>query len=41
MWEEAKQAVENVYDRTTFEDLVDRESAALERCEGYTPMYVI
>ena len=41
MWEEAKQAVENVYDRTTFEDLMDRESAALARCGEYTPMYMI
>lgn len=28
MWEEAKLAVENVYDKTTFKDLIDREASA-------------
>lgn len=28
MWEQAKQAVENVYDRTTFKDLIDREASS-------------
>ena len=40
MWEEAREAVENVYDTTSFEDLVERESAARPR-DPWVPMYVI
>jgi Rrf2 family protein len=40
LWDEAREAVENVYDNTTFDDLVERESAPPLR-EPWIPMYVI
>jgi Rrf2 family transcriptional regulator, cysteine metabolism repressor len=41
MWKEAQQAVENVYDRTTIQDLIDREAAMAGAAQTCVPMYVI
>ncbi|MFO7903989.1 MAG: Rrf2 family transcriptional regulator [Pirellulaceae bacterium] len=41
MWSEAQEAMENVYDRTTFQDLVDREAETTEGGEECVPTYCI
>jgi Rrf2 family transcriptional regulator, cysteine metabolism repressor len=41
LWDEARQAMENVYDATTFEDLIERESAVARSREPWVPMYMI
>ncbi len=33
IWKEAQEAMENVYDKTSFQDLIDRESMELEQCK--------
>ena len=38
MWEKASKAMSDVYDGTTFEDLVEQER---ERAKGYVPSYAI
>ena len=38
MWEKAKKAVSDVYDNTTFRDLIDEEK---RRTKGYVPTYAI
>jgi Rrf2 family transcriptional regulator, cysteine metabolism repressor len=41
LWDQAREAVENVYDTTTFEDLIERESAASRAGEPWVPTYII
>jgi Rrf2 family transcriptional regulator, cysteine metabolism repressor len=41
MWKEAQQAMSNVYDRTTFQDLIEREAALAGAAEPCVPMYMI
>jgi Rrf2 family transcriptional regulator, cysteine metabolism repressor len=41
MWKEAQQAMENVYDRTTMQDLLDREAAMAGTAQECVPMYMI
>lgn len=40
-WKEAQEAVENVYDHTSFQDLVERETRLSEEDETAAPMYCI
>lgn len=41
MWREAQQAMEDVYDNTSFQDLVDREREGLVGKQACAPMYYI
>ncbi|HLA85665.1 MAG TPA: Rrf2 family transcriptional regulator [Thermoguttaceae bacterium] len=41
MWREAQEAMENVYDNTTFQDLVEREDLMGEGGRVCVPMYYI
>ncbi|OHB68054.1 MAG: Rrf2 family transcriptional regulator [Planctomycetes bacterium RBG_13_63_9] len=41
MWREAQQAMENVYDNTTFQDLMDREALMTAAGQACVPMYYI
>lgn len=41
MWREAQAAVENVYDRTSFRDLLDREAQMSQHDQQSVPMYFI
>ena len=41
MWREAQEAMEGVYDRTSFQDLIDREFQELERVDAGDLMYHI
>lgn len=41
MWREAQEAMENVYDKTSFQDLVDREALIAEAEQACVPMYFI
>ena len=41
MWKEAQQAMDNVYDNTTFQDLVDREERMSAEVRQPALMYCI
>jgi len=41
MWKEAQQAMDNVYDNTTFQDLVEREAQMAEQDRQPASMYCI
>lgn len=41
MWREAQEAMERVYDGTTFQDLIERESDQTQRCETGALVYHI
>lgn len=41
LWAEAQQAMEHVYDRTTFQDLVEREAQRIEGGRECVPTYSI
>ncbi len=41
MWKEARTAVENVYDKTSFRDLLDREAQMSQNNQQSIPMYSI
>ena len=41
MWKEAQKAMENVYDNTTFQDLIDREAQMAEGNQECVSMYYI
>ena len=40
MWKEAQTAMEKIYDKTSFKDLIDRESKSLDE-QPFVPMYFI
>jgi Rrf2 family transcriptional regulator, cysteine metabolism repressor len=41
MWKEVQRAMEGVYDKTTLQDLVEREAAMADEAQPFTPMYMI
>jgi Rrf2 family transcriptional regulator, cysteine metabolism repressor len=41
MWKEAQNAMEGVYDKTTFQGLIDREAAMVGATQECVPMYMI
>lgn len=41
MWKDAQQAMQNVYQNTTIQDLIEREATATSRADACGPEYVI